>query len=130
MCAKSLQSFLNLCDPMDCSPAKLLCPCDSPGKNTGEDCHAISQGILHNQGLNSGLLRVLHWHVGSFPLVPFGKLPGAGVRSSAHGKGHEEEGSAYAKLGSSLRSPPGNSQASTPKTRVCLLSALYSHLHL
>ena len=30
----------------------------------------------------------------------------------------------YAKAGSSLRSPPGNSQASTPKTRVCLLSAL------
>ena len=46
---------------------------------------------------------------------------GAGVRHSAHGKGHEEGGSAYAKAGSSLRSPPGNSWASTPKTRVCLL---------
>ena len=32
------------------------------------------------------------------------------------GKGHEEGGSAYAKVGSSLRSPPGNSRASTPKT--------------
>ena len=40
---------------------------------------------------------------------------GASVRNSAHGKGHEEGGSAYAKAGSSLRSPPGNSQASTPK---------------
>ena len=48
-------------------------------------------------------------------------LPGA---SSASGKGHEEGGLAYTKVGSSLRSPPGNSQASTPKTRVCLLSAL------
>ena len=48
-------------------------------------------------------------------------MPGAGVRSSTHGKGHEEGGSAYAKVGSSLRSPPGYSQASTPKTRVCLL---------
>ena len=48
-------------------------------------------------------------------------LLGASVRNSAHGKGHEEGGSAYAKEGSSLRSPPGNSQASTPKTRVCLL---------
>ena len=48
-------------------------------------------------------------------------LPGASVRTSAHGKGHEEGGSAYAKAGSSLRSPPGNSRASTPKTRVCLL---------
>ena len=50
--------------------------------------------------------------------------------SSTHGKGHEEGGSAYAKVGLSLRSPPGNSRASTPKTRVCLLSALCSHLHL
>ena len=33
---------------------------------------------------------------------------GARVRHSAHGKGHEEEGSTYAKSGSSLRSPPGN----------------------
>ena len=48
-------------------------------------------------------------------------LPGASVRNSAHGKGHEEGGSAYTKAGSSLRSPPGNSQAPTPKTRVCLL---------
>ena len=51
----------------------------------------------------------------------WGWLPGASVRNSAHGKGHEEGGSAYAKAGSSLRSPPGNSRASTPKTRICLL---------
>ena len=48
-------------------------------------------------------------------------VPGARVRNSARGKGHEEGGSAYAKAGLSLRSPPGNSRASTPKTRVCLL---------
>ena len=46
---------------------------------------------------------------------------GASVRNSAHGKGHEEGGSAYAKAGSSLRSHPGYSWASTPKIRVCLL---------
>ena len=57
-------------------------------------------------------------------------LPGASVRNSSRGKGHEEGGSAYAKAGSSLRSPPGNSRASTPQTRVCLLSALCFHLHL
>ena len=56
-------------------------------------------------------------------------LPGASVRSSTHDKGHEEGGSAYTKAGWSLRSPPGNSQAFTPKTRVCLLSALCFHLH-
>ena len=57
-------------------------------------------------------------------------LPGASVRNSAHDKGHEEGGSAYAKAGSSLRSPPGNSRASTPQIWVCLLSALCFHLHL
>ena len=57
-------------------------------------------------------------------------LLGARVRNSAHDKGHEEGGSAYAKAGSSLRSPPGNSRASTPQTRVCLLSVLCFHLHL
>ena len=52
------------------------------------------------------------------------------MRYSARGKGHEEGGLTYAKAGSSLRSPPGNPRASTPKTRVCLLSALCYHLHL
>ena len=51
-------------------------------------------------------------------------LLGARVRYSAHGKGHEEGGSTYAKAGSSLRSPPGNPRASTPITRVCLLCYL------
>ena len=36
------------------------------------------------------------------------QLLGARVRYSAHGKGHEEGGSTYAKEGSSLRSSPGN----------------------
>ena len=47
-------------------------------------------------------------------------LLGASVMNPASGKGHEEGGLAYAKAGSSLRGPPGFSQASTPKTRVCL----------
>ena len=36
-------------------PARLLCPWDSPGKNTGVDCHALLQGIFPTQGLNPGL---------------------------------------------------------------------------
>ena len=44
-------------------------------------------------------------------------LQGASVRSSTHDKGHEEGGWAYAKAGSSLRSPPGNSGASTPQNQ-------------
>ena len=37
-------------------PTILLCPCDSPGKNTGVGCHFLLQGIFPNQGLNPGLL--------------------------------------------------------------------------
>ena len=38
------------------SPCGPLCPCDSPGKNTGVDCHALLQGIFQTQGSNPGLL--------------------------------------------------------------------------
>ena len=36
-------------------------------------CHALFQGIFLTQGLNSRLLCLLHWQVGSIPLVPPGK---------------------------------------------------------
>ena len=32
--------------PHGLSPARLLCPWDSPGKNTGVGCHASLQGIF------------------------------------------------------------------------------------
>ena len=44
MHAKSLQSCLTLCDPMDCSPPRSSVHGDSPGKNTGVGCHALPQG--------------------------------------------------------------------------------------
>ena len=53
---------------------RLLCPLDSPGKNTGVGCHGLLQGIFPTQGLNLHLLCFLHWQVGSFPLVLPGKL--------------------------------------------------------
>ena len=34
-------------------PARLLCPWDSPGKNTGVGCHFLLQGILLTQGFES-----------------------------------------------------------------------------
>ena len=37
--AKSLQLCPTLCDPIDGQPTRLLCPWDSPGKNTGVGCH-------------------------------------------------------------------------------------------
>ena len=33
-------------------PARLLCPWDCPGKNTGVGCHFLLQGIFLTQGLN------------------------------------------------------------------------------
>ena len=36
---------------------QVLCPCDSPGKNTGVGCHVLLQGIFPTQGSNPSLLR-------------------------------------------------------------------------
>ena len=36
-------------------PPRLLCPWDSPGKNTGLGCHALPPGIFPIQGWNPGL---------------------------------------------------------------------------
>ena len=46
-CAKSLQLYLMLCDPMGLQPARLLCPWDSPGKNSGVNCHLLLQSNIH-----------------------------------------------------------------------------------
>ena len=55
-------------------PTRLLCPWDSPGKNTRVGCHSLHQGIFPTQGLNPHLLHLLHCQVGSLPLVPPGKM--------------------------------------------------------
>ena len=64
--AKLLQLCPTLCD-------RLLCPWDSPGKNTGVACHALLHGIFPTHGSNPHLLCLLHWQAGSLPLVPPGK---------------------------------------------------------
>ena len=51
--------------PLGLKPASLLCLWDFPGKNTGEGCHFLLQGILPTQRSNPCLLR---WQVGSLPL--------------------------------------------------------------
>ena len=43
-----------------------------PSKNTREGCHFLLQGILPTQGLNTYLLRLLHWYVDSLPLHHLG----------------------------------------------------------
>ena len=72
VCARALS-----CDQLSATlwtvPARLLCPWDSPGKNTGVGCHTLLQGIFPTQGSNPCLLHFLHWQAGSLPLEPPGK---------------------------------------------------------
>ena len=42
----------NSMPPYGLSPTRLLCPWDSPGKNSGVACHALLQGIFLTQELN------------------------------------------------------------------------------
>ena len=49
------QSYLTLCNPVNCSPPGSSVHEDSPGKNTGVDCHAFLQGIFPMQGMIPGL---------------------------------------------------------------------------
>ena len=54
--------------PWTVQPAMLLCPWDSPGKNTGVGYHFLLQGIFPTQGSNQSLLYFLHWQADSLPL--------------------------------------------------------------
>ena len=42
--------------PIDCSPLAFFFHGDSPGKNSGVDCHAFLQSIFSTQESNQGLL--------------------------------------------------------------------------
>ena len=83
------------------------------------------------QILKDDAVKVLHsicqqmWKTQLWPQDWKRSVPGASVRNSAHGKGHEEGGLAYAKAWSSLRKPPVPKHL-TPKPE----SVLCSHLHL
>ena len=88
MCVKSevLPSFFATCVyisvasvmsdsvwPYRLQPARLLCPWDSPGKDTGVGSLFLLQGIFPTQGSNLGRWCLLHWQVDSLPLAPPGK---------------------------------------------------------
>ena len=53
-------------------PTRLLCPWESPDKNTGVGSHSLPQRIFLTQGLNPGLLpcRQVHYHL-SHQRIPF-----------------------------------------------------------
>ena len=52
--------------PYGVYPSRLLCPWDSPGKNTGVGCHALLQGAFQIQGLNPCILTTPTLAGGSF----------------------------------------------------------------
>ena len=56
--------------PYGLQPPFVLCPTDSPGKDTGAVCHFLLPGFIPTQGSNPCLL---HWQAGSSPLNPFSK---------------------------------------------------------
>ena len=58
--------------PYGLQPIRLLCPWDSPGKNTGVGCHALLQEICPTQRSNLCLLYLLRWQASSLPLAPPG----------------------------------------------------------
>ena len=68
------QSCLTL-PPHGLQPTGLLCPWDSPGKNTRVACHSLLQGIFPTQDSNPCLL---HWQADSLPLSHLGSLPQQG----------------------------------------------------
>ena len=56
-CFRHVQLFV----PQWIIATRLLCPWDSPGKNTGVGCSVLLQGLFLTQGLNPHLLCLLHW---------------------------------------------------------------------
>ena len=67
VCAQPLSCVRLFATPWT-EAARLLCPWNFPGKNTGVGCHFLLQGSFPTQGLNLHLLHLLHWQADSLPL--------------------------------------------------------------
>ena len=72
--AKPLELCLTL-RPCGLLPARLLCPWDSPGKNTGVGCHGLLQGNLPHPGIEPMSLTSPAWTGGSFTTVATWEAP-------------------------------------------------------
>ena len=72
----SLSVTSNFMQPHDCSPPGSSVHGNSLGRNTGVGCHALLQGIVPTQGLNSGLL---HCRRILLPTEPPGTSKNTGV---------------------------------------------------
>ena len=79
-----IRSCLDSLRPHGLQPTRLLCPQDSPGKDTGVGCHFLLQGIFLTQGSSLGLLGVLYWQAGSLFIEPPGQPEEVPTRPSQH----------------------------------------------
>ena len=80
-----------LSNPMDwLQPTRLLCPWNSPGKNTGMGCHSLLQGDLPNP-VHEPVSPALQ--ADSLPSEPLGKAPFPESGSSCYGKYLTDPGS-------------------------------------
>ena len=69
LCVRAVTSVVS--DSLRCHgvwPARLPCPWDSPGENTGGGCRLLRQGLFPTQGLHQHPFHLLHWQVDSLPL--------------------------------------------------------------
>ena len=67
VCVRCAQSYLTLCNPMDCGLTDSSVPGFFLGKNTGVGCQFLLQRIFPTQGSNTHFLFLLHWKVNSLP---------------------------------------------------------------
>ena len=63
LCVLSCFSCVQLFATLRADPVRLLCPWDSPGKNTRVGCHALLQGLFPTQGWNLRFLQLLHCRI-------------------------------------------------------------------
>ena len=71
-CSESCSVVPDPLRPHGLQPARLLCPWDSPGENTGLGGQSLLQGVFWTQGWNLGLL---HCQEDSLLSEPAGKPP-------------------------------------------------------
>ena len=84
-CCLVTSVVFNSVQPHRLLPTRLLCPWDSPGKNTVVGCHAFLQGIFLTQGWNPGLQycrRILyHWVTREAQCSIYGNSKGGDLES-------------------------------------------------
>ena len=70
VCVLSRSVVSDSLQPHGLKLVRLLCPWNSPGKDTGVGCHSLLQGIFPTQGSNLGLLhcKQILYHVNQYIL--------------------------------------------------------------